>query len=383
MVFFGDGLNGVYQLRPWFAPLRALHERHRVLVVGTDSRVAAMVRKEGGLPALTVSHYSGIDLILSHSSIRLALYINHNNANFAVLSFPQVVHVSIMHGDSDKVVSISAQTKAYDFTFVAGQAAIDRLAANLPRFDAHSRCVIIGRPQATDLVSSTDSLAGEPAADPARLTVLYAPTWEGGTASAEYSSVDAYGEAIVQAILGDQRFRLIYRPHPLTGTRLPRFAEANDRLKRLVAEASRLEPIAGHLISGNADSAQDLQNADLLISDVSSLAVDFLATGRPLAITVPANRTAVVASTRLLSTAPRLGLNELPNLAEYLADLYYCDSWAAERADLARYYFGVSEPGQATAAFIDACSRMLALGATDRPGQAEGGRPEHGKADPK
>jgi oligopeptide/dipeptide ABC transporter ATP-binding protein len=42
-----------------------------------------------------------------------------------------------MHGDSDKVVSISGQTKAYDFTFVAGQAAVDRLAA--VRIDDPSR----------------------------------------------------------------------------------------------------------------------------------------------------------------------------------------------------------------------------------------------------
>ncbi|MDR2379838.1 MAG: hypothetical protein LBE08_01455, partial [Bifidobacteriaceae bacterium] len=151
IVYFADTLVGLYQLRPWFAPLRALHKVHPVVIIGTDSRAVRAIRRESGLPAYTISHYSSIELVLDKTAARLALYVNHNAANFSLLAFPQLVHVSIMHGDSDKFVSISGQTKAYDFTFVAGQAAVDRLAAYLPLYDAASRCVIVGRPQVPSL----------------------------------------------------------------------------------------------------------------------------------------------------------------------------------------------------------------------------------------
>ncbi|MDR2378865.1 MAG: hypothetical protein LBD70_05525, partial [Bifidobacteriaceae bacterium] len=231
IVYFADTVNGLYQLRPWYQTLRALHRVHRLVVIGTDSRAVRAIRREARLPAFTISHYSTIESIIAPGQARLALYVNHNAANFSMLAFPQLVHVSIMHGDSDKVVSVSGQTKAYDFTFVAGQAAIDRLAANLPLFEAPSRCVIVGRPQGDAALTAArpEDRAGAPGDfEPAgrRRTVLYAPTWEGGTDSAAYSSLADQGRELALGVLADRRLRLVYQPHPLTGTRLPAFAEA-------------------------------------------------------------------------------------------------------------------------------------------------------------
>jgi hypothetical protein len=359
IVFFADTLNGLYQLRPWYKALRALHQRRRLAVVGTDSRAIRAIRRESRLPAYTISHYSSVDLILARRPVRLALYVNHNAANFSLLAFPQLVHVSIMHGDSDKIVSVSGQTKAYDFTFVPGQAAVDRLAAHLPRFDARSRCVVIGRPQ----LDPAKFVA--PAAGGGRWTVLYAPTWEGGTASAAYSSLAAYGARLADAVLADRRFRFLYRPHPLTGTRLPRFAEADARLRRLVEAAAKADPAAGHAISLGGDAGPALARADLLISDVSSLAVDFLVTGRPLTVTTPPSPQAVVAPTRLLTAAPRLGEPELGRLAEFLVALIEHDEAQADRASLAEYYLGDIRPGAAISEFVEACGRMIQLAQAD------------------
>jgi hypothetical protein len=427
VVYFADTLVGLYQLRPWYAPLRALHRVHPVVVVGTDSRAVAAIRRESGLPAYTISHYSSVDLILEKAPVRLALYVNHNAANFSMLSFTSLVHVSIMHGDSDKAVSVSGQTKAYDFTFTAGQAAVDRLAAHLPRFDAAARCVIIGRPQveaqplagarpevgagsesagagnepagqtaasgtaggASDQPGQSDCPFGgatsrpkrrgnpRPAAKNGRIAVLYAPTWEGGTASTAYSSAHALGPAIVGGLLADQRFRLVYRPHPLMGTRLVIFAEADARLRAMVVEAARQTPQAGHRVSVGGPAGPDLAEADLLVSDVSSLAIDFLAFNRPLAVTVPPSPAAQVAPTRLLETVPRLGREELDGVAAFLGELWETDPAAAERPALAEYYLGDTRPGAATRAFVEACGRMIDLAERDRTrfpltsGQAE------------
>jgi hypothetical protein len=365
VVYFADTVVGLYQLRSWYPALRALHHQHPVVVLGIDSRATAAIRAESGLPAYTITHYSTIDSLLRRGDIAVALYVNHNASNFSMLRFPSLVHVSIMHGDSDKVVSISNQTKAYDFTFVAGQAAIDRLSAYLPRYDAESRCVIVGRPQARALP------ARKTPPDGARRTVLYAPTWEGGTPSAAYSSVAAYGPRIVRALTEDGRFRVVYRPHPLTGTRIPEFGDADRRLRSQVADAAAADPSAGHTVSVGGDIAKDLASADLLVSDVSSVAIDFLVADRPLLITVPPDPGVLTAVTPLLTATPRLGPSDLTCLADLVWAQIDTDPAKAEREAVTAYYLGDTAPGASIDLFIRACGRMIELARADNAVTAE------------
>ena len=87
--------------------------------------------------------------------------------------------------------------------------------------------VEVGRPQL-----DTVHLVGR-SPDPERLTVLYAPTWEGWNDDKFFSSITAMGPVLVQALLEmDPRCRVIYKPHPFTGTRDPRAARAHERIVR-------------------------------------------------------------------------------------------------------------------------------------------------------
>ena len=174
MVYFPGTLDDIYQLRQWYEPLRALDERHPVIVVLQDSRTTRRVRAESGLAAITIARYSALDDLLSRSDVKLALYVNHNSQNFTALRFTSLAHVYLTHGDSDKGVSVSNQNKAYDFLFVPGQASIDRIQAYTMLWDAAPHCVLIGRPQLEVNQPATAS-----ASHGGRRTVLYAPTWEG------------------------------------------------------------------------------------------------------------------------------------------------------------------------------------------------------------
>jgi hypothetical protein len=207
---------------------------------------------------------------------------------------------------------------------------------------------------------------------------LYAPTWEGGTPAAAYSSLSEYGPAIVRGILADQRFSLIYRPHPLTGTRLTHYAEADTQLRELVRAAARQAPHAGHRVSAQGPVEPDLAAADLLIADISSLAIDYLVLDRPLTVTIPPQPAAVVAPTPLLQAVPRLGREALSNVAEFLGELVETDgptgptgttttggAAAARRRAITEYYLSDTQPGAATRAFVDACGRMIALATTN------------------
>jgi hypothetical protein len=357
LVFFADTEDGLYQLRQWYAPLAALDARHRIAVVTADSRTAALIRTETGFEVVTVARYATLDGLLARSDVRLVLYVNHNPENFSMLRFASVAHVSLLHGDSDKVVSVSNQAKAYDFSFVAGRAGVDRMARYLPLFDAEQKCVVIGRPQLDDALALVTDRA-EPVPGQRR-TVLYAPTWEGAQPSAAYGSVDTIGEILVAALLAEPDLRVVYRPHPLTGVRLATYGEADAAIRRRIEAARAADPAAGHTVSETGDLMVDMAVADLLVCDVSAVAMDWLVTGRPLVITEPSSPEVVTASTPLLESTARIGAASLGDVVAVVRRELEEDPRGVRRRELAEYYLGDLRPGAATAAFLAACEHAM------------------------
>lgn len=335
MLFFASTQDSLYQLLPWLPALRALNDRHPVVGVFRDSRTAAVVRAQSGLTCVTLARYGQLDDILGRSTVKLALYVNHDPINFECLRFASLAHVYLGHGDSDKGVSASNQVKAYDYCFLAGEAALRRTAGALMHYDAAGRSMLIGQPQL-----DVPRPVGHP--DPERRTVLYAPTWEGSQPSVSYGSVLSLGPRIIEALRG--RYRLVYRPHPLTGVIDPRHAEADRQLRELVDRVDTTNSLA-----------ESFADADLLISDVSAVVLNWLPLGRPVLVTqlmVPAT------PSELMRVLPHLDADSdvAALVAEHLAD----DPTADRRADLVRYYLGDTTPGAATAAFVDACGQVMA-----------------------
>jgi hypothetical protein len=354
MVYFPDTRANLYQLRQWYVPLLALNERHPVVIVLQDSRAARLVRQELDLPAVVIAHYGRLDELLSHSDVKLALYVNHNPQNFAALRFTSLAHVYLTHGDSDKGVSVSNQGKAYDFIFVPGQAAVDRIQAYTMFYDAAPHCVLIGCPQ----LDSERPTAGA-AAPAGRPTVLYAPTWEGAQPSMAYGSVASHGPAIVRTLIGDGRFAVAYRPHPLSGISSAEYGDADAEVRRLVTEAAAAEPGAGHRVETDRPVNDSLAAADLLVTDISAMAIEWLPSGKPVVITEPASSAVVTARTRMLDVVPRLPVADLPGLAALVADQIERDPTRAARAGLVDYYLGDTTPGAATKSFLEACTRVI------------------------
>lgn len=356
MVYFPDTRMNLYQLRQWYAPLRALDEVHPVVVVLQDSRVARVVRRELGLPCVVFAHYSRLDDVLARSDVKLALYVNHSPQNFSALRFTSLVHVFLNHGESDKGVSVSNQVKAYDFCFVAGRAAIDRYARYTMLFDAQARCRAIGRPQ---LDEDRPAIVARPAGS--RPTVLYAPTWEGAQPSLAYGSLRTHGPRLVRALLDSGRFRLVYRPHPLNGLLDPAYGEADVEVRRLISEAAGRDPGAGHRVDTGDPLNRTFAAADLLVCDVSAVAQEFLPFGRPLVVTVPESDQVVTAATRLLEVVPRLPVSALDTAADLLAEQVERDPAGEARSALTEYYLGDTTPGASTRRFIAACTELVEL----------------------
>ena len=344
VVYFPDTTDSLYQLRSWYGPLRELHRAQGVTVVCMDSRTAQAIRDELGLPVVTIALDATLDAIILRSGTKLVLYVNYNPLNTAALRSRSAIHVSLLHGDSDKVVSVSNQIKAYDYSFVAGQAAIDRLERYTTLFDAASRCLPVGRPS---LDTDRQDIAPREGTRP---TVLYAPTWEGGQASAAYSSLPSHGAQMVRSLL-DAGLEVIYRPHPLTGVRVPEVGEADAELRRLL-EAR------GGLVSVDRSVPQDFAESDLLLCDVSAIANEWLPTGKPLIITSPSDPRTRDAATALLETVPRLPEAECRRAGEIAREQIEHDPQRERRLELVEYYLGDVTPGRSLARFLEACRRL-------------------------
>lgn len=336
IVYFPTGQDTLYQLRPWLPAFRELHSVHPVTLVFKDSRTARIVHAESGLDCLTLATYGQLDAILSLSDVKLALYINHDPMNFECLRFTSLRHVYLGHGDSDKAVSVSNQVKAYDWCFLAGQAAVDRTAAHVAFYDAAERSVVIGQPQldAAPAVS--------PAPDPAgRRTVLYAPTWEASQPSVSYGSVLQQGRRIVESLRGT--YRVIYRPHPLNGVISADYAAADAAVRQ-----------AADRVDTDVSLEQSFADADILVTDVSAVPLNWLPSGKPMIITVP---DVAPPTSRLLEVVPRLCPDD--DIVALVAEELTGSASAQARAELIQYYLNDVVPGVATRNFIAACSTII------------------------
>lgn len=377
MVYFPGAIDTLYQIDPWLPTFEALHTALRVVMVCQDSRVARHLRDHSPIPVLTVARYGTLDGVLARSDVKLALYVSHVPRNFEALRFSSLLHAYIGHGDSDKGVSASNQLKAYDVVLAPGQAAVDRAARRLMRFDAEARCIVVGQPLTLAAPSTSPTTPARLPAPGERTTVLYAPTWEGAQPSVAYSSVLTHGQGLVDALLADDRFRVVYRPHPLIGVSSAAYAGADAGIVARIGRAVVEDPQAGHRVVHADDESLDasFERAALLICDVSAVATAWLPSLKPLMVTDPAGDQAVSADSGMLGAVTRLAAADVPSIAGLLWSELDSDAGLDARRELVSYYLSPYWPDRVTERFVRVCSelaverdelrgRLLAGGAT-------------------
>jgi hypothetical protein len=343
-VFFATPPQNAYQLEQWRRPLEALAagsraDRRGVFVVVDRPDTGRRLLETFRLPVAFARGSAALESLVERHRPRAVLYVNNVERNFRMLRFADPVHIQLGHGDSDKGASVTNQHKAYDLTFVAGEAGRDRLARALFDFDARSRVWLVGRPQ---LDYDVQGAPDWPADGTSR--VLYAPTWEGDRPSLRYSSVVSHGPALIAALRADPRVRVVYRPHPWLGRISAEHARVDRELRAaLMADGDR------HLVDTGTYGWQ-WTFADACIADVSAVAYDWLATRKPLVVTRPEAEEAYLPPSRLLDSLPLLGAADAGSVARELLD----SAPPAELAGLAEYYFGDTSRGASTNRFEQA-----------------------------
>lgn len=282
--------------------------------------------------------------------IGVGFYLAYGEKNAHLLRDPALKHVMLLHGDSDKATSTNAQARGFDEVWVAGQAAIDRyLAAGVGL--AADRFVVIGRPQVEPLLTAGPREPGAP------VVVLYAPTFEGYYAETAHSSLDTMGPAMVRRLL--ERFpdvQVWFKPHPASGVVRPAMLAA-------IAEIEGLLATGPHVVVDRRPEltlTDCLARADVLVSDISSVVSDYLATRRPVVVTNPAGlapddfRAAYPSQRGSYLVAP-----DLAGFDEAIADALGPDPLRPEREALVGYLLG-DLPDGPQAAFDAALARLTA-----------------------
>ena len=230
VLYFSGARDAAYQANMWLGTLARL-DRPAVIIMRERFLVPLLGRT--GLPVVCID--GTVDLMnFSVPSARVALYPANTGKNLHMIRNRGVAHVFIGHGDSDKAASSNPFARVYNQVWVAGQAGRDRyLRASVGVRD--DDIVEVGRPQLADLSQADEGTAG-----PLR-TVLYAPTWEGWDAGdLTQTSLILMGPQIVRALLDDApQLRVLYKPHPLTGTRDPRAAKAHKKIAAMIADANQ------------------------------------------------------------------------------------------------------------------------------------------------
>ncbi|MFE6407900.1 hypothetical protein ACFVOR_13290 [Streptomyces sp. NPDC057837] len=227
-LYFSGGVSSAYQANMWLEPLAKLDGKPVIVL-----RERFMVQKIAAtdIPIVCLPKVSTL-MRLEHSTLQVLIHPANSGKTSQVLRIPTIKHTFVNHGESDKLSSCNPYAKAYDEVWVAGPAARERYA--LAEVGVEDKDVVeTGRPQLDGVLPC----AGPPAG--AYTTVLYAPTWEGWDGNPGNTSVIAAGENLVRALLADPGVRVLYKPHPLTGSVDPRAGAADLRVRELIRAANR------------------------------------------------------------------------------------------------------------------------------------------------
>ena len=355
-VYFADGRVNLYQLRQWYKPLMELSERHPVLILSRASGSALALLDESPLPVAYVRRVADLEQVIHDQDLHVVFYVNQNAKNFQMMRYGRRWHVFINHGESDKMYMTTNQFKAYDYAFIAGEAARARLEKVLWDYDFDKRAIEIGRPQADHYLDGSPL----PYTPDEREVVLYAPTWEGDRDAAAYGSIASHGVALVRGLLATGRHRVIYRPHPRSGVVDHEYGAANRAIIAAIEAANAADPSAQHVFDDGPSLGWQLAAADVAIVDISAMVYDRLAAGKPLLITRPANPEAQIDTGGYLQACEWLDATDAAAMVARVDEVAHDADALARLGVWVERYFGDTTPGVTTARFHDAVDHLMA-----------------------
>jgi hypothetical protein len=355
MLYHSGEPESAYQVNMWLGTVDRL-ERSTIIVL----RERASMQLLGPTTTPVVCIPGSVDFMtFAMPDVRVAMYTANVGKTIHMLREPGVQHVFIGHGDSDKSASSNPFSKVYTEIWVAGEAGRDRYRrANVGIHDED--IMEVGRPQLDGIEQFTGEL-------PAEVTVLYAPTWEGWTNDPAHTSVVRTGPALIERLVALPGVRVVYKPHPLTGSVSKAAVTADERMRATIARAKARAGSAAHTVAvGPSPTLYECFNdAHILVADISSVLTDFIESQKPYVVP---NLTGLSDDDFRAAFPSVSGAYLLDPAAEQIGAILDLirgdDPLAGDRRTLKRYLLGPDEPSaqERFAAAVDAAyDRAVAL----------------------
>jgi len=242
--------------------------------------------KRKGIPYRFIKKYSDI----SFEDGKTVFYLFNAQSNCRMAAFRNVSHVFITHGESNKKSSVKPITRIYDHVITSGQVGIDRYLKSgiFNEFDvANGRVIRLGNTFVGQNNYSYDKNSR---------TLVYAPTWEGGVADENFSSITENIEELLLNIIDEQEIKeLIIQIHPNLGHRdnnykkyftelLAKLSKQDINLRIVKNRVSLFEKIqAWHVGYKYISSSKDVKVSHA-IADISAMEVQFLVKNIPTVV---------------------------------------------------------------------------------------------------
>jgi hypothetical protein len=189
-------------------------------------------------------------------------------------TFPNVKQVQVFHGISSKNNKFKPYMAEYDALFFVGKRDFERF--QKLGVTQKTRCELIGLPRADKVLRGETNRArvlAELGLDSARQSVLYAPT------HGALSSFFGWGESLVKSL--PPACNVLIKPHPLIA-RAVASGEGDARAFNALREYSRTNSGRVAFIESDAELQEIMAAADVLVTDFSSAAEEFLIFDKPL-----------------------------------------------------------------------------------------------------
>jgi CDP-glycerol glycerophosphotransferase (TagB/SpsB family) len=178
----------------------------------------------------------------------------------------------------------------------------------------------------------------------------------------DYTSLPRYGPELVQSLLDDGGFRIVYKPHPRIPDGSPAVTAAHARIVRALNAANEHLPDSErHVVEIERDILSLFPACDLLLCDVSSVALDwlYLRTDAQLWICDPHDdRERLVRASPAAGQVDVLDSRSIGGLAATLRAGLADEAGRALREEARRLYFGDLGPGDSTRRFLAAIDEL-------------------------
>jgi CDP-glycerol glycerophosphotransferase (TagB/SpsB family) len=144
---------------------------------------------------------------------------------------------------------------------------------------------------------------------------------------------------------------------------IPAVATAHAKVVARLAASAAADPAAGHEYRPDGDILALFPRIDLLVSDISSVGLDFLYSRAEAPIVLTdrrTNRSGLLREAPIAAASHIIDADSLPTARADIAALLTQDRFLAERATMRAFYFDDAAPGESTRKFHDALLAAIA-----------------------